>query len=50
MRKAHVKRTTQETDVDVMAWAIGTQSAPARYEGPQLTALRQLDYIAKAMR
>ncbi len=40
----------EETDVDVMAWAIGTQAAPARYEGPQLTALRALDYVAKAMR
>ena len=40
----------EETDVDVMAWAIGTQPAPARYEGAQLTALRQLDYVAKAMR
>lgn len=40
----------EETDVDVMAWAIGTQVAPARYEGPLLNALRQLDYISKAMR
>ena len=40
----------EETDVDVMAWAIVTQAAPARYEGPQLTALKQLDYVAKAMR
>ncbi len=40
----------EETDVDVMAWAIGTQAAPARYDGPQLTALRRLDYVARAMR
>ena len=40
----------EETDVDVMAWAIGTEGAPARYHGAQLTALRQLDYVAKAMR
>lgn len=39
-----------EQDVDIMAWAIGTQEPPQRFVGPQMTALRQLDYIAKAMR
>lgn len=34
-----------ETDVDIMAWAIGTQEAPERYQGPMLDALRQLDFI-----
>ena len=34
-----------ETDVDIMAWAIGTQAAPERYHGPMLDALRQLDFI-----
>ena len=34
-----------ETDVDIMAWAIGTQAAPERYQGPMLDALRQLDFI-----
>ena len=34
-----------ETDVDIMAWAIGTQAAPERYEGPMMDALRQLDFI-----
>ena len=37
-----------ETDVDIMAWAIGTQSAPERYEGPMLDALRKLDFITVA--
>jgi antitoxin CptB len=34
-----------ETDVDIMAWAIGTQEAPEHYQGPMLDALRQLDFI-----
>ncbi|MCY7397334.1 MAG: succinate dehydrogenase assembly factor 2 [Sphingomonas bacterium] len=37
-----------ETDVDVMAWAIGTQEAPARYEGSMMDALRKLDFIKVA--
>lgn len=37
-----------ETDVDIMAWAIGTAAAPARYEGPMLDALRELDFIKVA--
>ena len=38
----------EEQDVDIMAWAIGSQPAPARYEGHWMTALRRLDYIATA--
>ena len=34
-----------ETDVDIMAWAIGTQAAPERYEGALMDALRKLDFI-----
>ena len=34
-----------ETDVDIMAWAIGTEPAPARYQGILLSALQQLDFI-----
>lgn len=34
-----------EQDVDIMAWAIGSAPAPARYSGPLLDALRRLDYI-----
>lgn len=37
-----------ETDVDIMAWAIGTQAVPERYEGPMIDALRQLDFITVA--
>jgi len=34
-----------ETDVDIMAWAIGTQDVPERYRGPMLDAMRKLDFI-----
>jgi antitoxin CptB len=35
----------EEQDVDIMAWAIGTAPAPARFEGEMMRRLRQLDYI-----
>ena len=34
-----------EQDVDIMAWAIGTQPAPERYRGSMMDALQRLDYI-----
>jgi antitoxin CptB len=37
-----------ETDVDIMAWAIGTEEAPERYQGPMLDALQTLDFITVA--
>ena len=38
----------EEQDVDIMAWAIGTQAAPERFHGPMLDALKRLDYIRVA--
>ncbi|MBN9507394.1 MAG: succinate dehydrogenase assembly factor 2 [Altererythrobacter sp.] len=35
----------EEDDVDIMAWAMGAQAAPAEYAGPLLTALERLDYV-----
>jgi antitoxin CptB len=35
----------EEQDVDIMAWAIGTATAPARFQGPMIEALKKLDYI-----
>jgi len=35
----------EEQDVDIMAWALGTQPAPERYEGRMLRAFQTLDYI-----
>ena len=34
-----------EQDVDIMAWAIGTANAPARYSGPMMEAMKKLDYL-----
>jgi antitoxin CptB len=35
----------EEQDVDIMAWAIGTDICPARYEGPIMEAMRVLSYV-----
>jgi antitoxin CptB len=35
----------EEDDVDVLAWALGAQSPPARFVGPQLSAMQRLDYV-----
>jgi antitoxin CptB len=32
-------------DVDVMAWALGSQPPPEEIAGPQLDAMRKLDYV-----
>ena len=37
-----------ETDVDIMAWAIGTWAPPERFQGPMMERMRRLDYIPKA--
>ena len=34
-----------EQDVDIMAWAIGTADAPARFTGPMMAAMRRLDFL-----
>ena len=35
----------EEDDVDVMAWALRAEPAPARFDGPLLRALEKLDYV-----
>jgi antitoxin CptB len=37
-----------ETDVDIMAWAIGTQAVPERFAGPMMQAMQRLDYLKVA--
>ena len=37
-----------EPDVDIMAWAIGTQAVPDRFAGPMMQAMRTLDYLKAA--
>ncbi|MDF0489480.1 succinate dehydrogenase assembly factor 2 [Sphingomonas sp. H39-1-10] len=35
----------EEQDVDIMAWAIGTATPPARYAGPIIEAMQVLNYV-----
>jgi antitoxin CptB len=35
----------EEDDVDVMAWALGTAEVPEAFLGPQMDAMRKLDYV-----
>ncbi|WP_224199681.1 MULTISPECIES: FAD assembly factor SdhE [Pacificimonas] len=36
----------EETDVDIMAWAIGTAPVPERYQGEIMSAMQALDYLS----
>ncbi|MGK6319656.1 succinate dehydrogenase assembly factor 2 [Sphingomonas sp. DT-204] len=35
----------EEQDVDIMAWAMGAQPVPERWEGSMMTALKTLGYV-----
>lgn len=35
----------EEQDVDIMAWAMGTEPAPERYAGTVMNALKTLTYV-----
>ena len=35
----------EEDDVDIMAWALKTQTTPPRFEGWLMDAMQQLDYV-----
>ena len=35
----------EEQDVDIMAWALGTATVPARWRGELMQRLQRLDYI-----
>ncbi len=35
----------EEDDVEIMAWALGTEAIPAKYAGPMMDAMRKLDYV-----
>lgn len=35
----------EEQDVDIMAWAIGTQAVPGRWAGELMDRLKKLDYV-----
>ncbi len=38
----------EEQDVDIMAWAIGTQAVPDRYAGLMMDLMKRLDFIPVA--
>ena len=35
----------EEDDVDVMAWALGTQAVPEEYAGAMMERMQKLDYV-----
>ena len=35
----------EEDDVDIMAWALGTQTVPERFQGALMERMKQLDYV-----
>jgi antitoxin CptB len=35
----------EEQDVDIMAWAMGVEPVPARWQGPLMIAFQRLDYL-----
>jgi antitoxin CptB len=35
----------EEEDVEIMAWAIGTDPVPERYQGTLMEQMQRLDYI-----
>lgn len=35
----------EEQDVDIMAWAMGTQTVPEKWAGTMMTAFARLDYL-----
>jgi len=35
----------EEDDVDIMAWALGTQSVPPEFAGQLMQAMKRLDYV-----
>ncbi len=35
----------EEQDVDIMAWAMGTEPTPERWQGPMMDDLKSLDYV-----
>ena len=43
---AWFERLLEEQDVDIMAWALGTQDIDPAFDGPMMALLMQLDFIA----
>lgn len=45
---AWYERLMAETDVDIMAWAIGSAPVPPAFQGPLMLQMQRLDYIPVA--
>ena len=43
---AWFERLLEEQDVDIMAWALGTQEIDPAFDGPMMALFRRLDYIS----
>lgn len=39
------EKLLDEDDVDVMAWALGSQPIPEHFAGVQMELMRKLDYV-----
>ena len=39
------EKLLEEQDVDIMAWAMGTQPVPTEYQGEMMEIMRRLDYV-----
>ena len=39
------ERLLEEQDVDIMAWALGTQPVPSEYQGAMMDDFRKLDFV-----
>jgi antitoxin CptB len=39
------EKMIDEEDVDIMAWALGTQEIPDEYRSPMLERMMKLDYV-----
>lgn len=35
----------EEDDVEIMAWALGTEPVPEKYAGPLMARMQKLDYV-----
>ena len=35
----------EEQDVDIMAWAMGVQPCPHRWDGTMMATMRQMDFV-----
>lgn len=35
----------EEQDVDIMAWALGTQPVPERWQGEMMEEMKRIDYV-----